>query len=176
MDVLKLATEWAKNEANASKFFILFGILFLIATFLFKQFGKTEMAKAFLIPTFIASILLMILGFGLVYSNNTKAKNYLTEYEKDTNAFVTSEIANAQKTIDGYNRAVFQVMPIVIIVCAFLLMVIDKPLWRAIGITTIAMLIVIILIDSNAIARLDTYKKQLELVKEQENSLREYLK
>lgn len=164
MDVLKLATEWAKEEASASKFFILFGILFLVATFLFKQYGKTEMAKAFVIPTLVASILLLILGFGLVYSNSTKAKNFPTEYQKDANAFVTSEIATAQKTLDGYNRAVFKVMPAIIVVCALLIMFIDKPLWRAIGVTTIAMLIVIILIDSNAIARLDAYKKQLELV------------
>lgn len=164
MDVLKLATEWAKNEANTSKFFILFGVLFLIATFVFKQLGKTETAKAFVIPTIVASILLLILGFGLVYSNTKKAKGFPTAYQKNSKAFVTSEIATAQKTIDGYNRAVFRVMPIIIIVCALLIMFIDKPLWRAIGITTIAMIIVIILVDTNAIARLESYKSQLELV------------
>lgn len=167
MDVVRLATEWAKNEANASKLFILFGILFLIATFVFRQFGKTDMAKAFVIPTLVASVLLLILGFGLVYSNNSKARSFATEYNKDAKVFVTSEIDRAQQTIDGYNRAVFRVMPIIIIVCALLLMFIDKPFWRAFGITTIAMIIVIILIDSNAIARLETYKTQLELVTKQ---------
>lgn len=164
MDTLKLATEWAKEEANASKFFILFGILFIIATIVFKQFGKTDVAKAFVIPTFVAGILLLILGFGLVYSNTSKLKNYPTAYQKDASAFVTTEIANAQKTIEGYKRAVFRVMPSLIIVCALMLIFINKPIWRAIGVTTIAMLIVIILVDSNAIARLEAYKKQLELV------------
>lgn len=164
MDTLKLATEWAKEEANASKFFILFGILFLIANIVFKQFGKTDIAKAFVIPTLVAGILLLILGFGLVYSNTSRLKSFPTEYQKDANTFITSEIANAQKTIDGYNRAVFKVMPILIIVCALLLIFIDRPIWRAIGVTTIAMVIVIILVDSNAIARLEAFKKQLELV------------
>lgn len=164
MEALKLATEWAKNEAHISKFFILFGILFLAGAFLFKHLGKTEIAKAFVIPTFIASILLLILGIGLVYSNNTKAKNYPIEYQKNAKAFVKSEITNAQKTLDSYNGAVYKVMPIIIVVCALLIIFIHKPIWRAISITSIAMLIIIILVDSNAIARLTNYKSQLEKI------------
>ena len=43
-----------------------------------------------------------------------------------------------------------------------------KPLWRAISITTIAMLIVILLIDGTAHARIQVYKVQLEEVSEKE--------
>lgn len=166
MEALKIATEWAKTEANASKFFILFGVLFLVATFIFKLMGKTDLAKAFFIPTLVASVLLLALGFGLVYSNSTKAKTYPTAYQKDSKEFVETEIANAQKTLDGYNRSVFKIMPIIIAICALLMIFFDKPLLLAISITTIAMLIVIILIDSNAIARLNDYKADLEQLNE----------
>ena len=37
----------------------------------------------------------------------------------------------------------------------------DKPIYRATVISVIAMMIIIILIDSNAIARLENYKKLL---------------
>ena len=37
----------------------------------------------------------------------------------------------------------------------------DKPIYRATFISVVAMMIIIILIDSNAIARLENYKKLL---------------
>lgn len=164
MDILKLAIEWAKDEIFSSKFFILFGVLFFVGTIAFRQLGKTDLAKAFVIPTVVAGILLLIVGFGLLYSNKTRLKNFPTAYKNDTTAFVTSEINRAEKTVKEYKTAVFRVIPIIIVVCALLLMFVNKPLWRAISITTIAMMIVIVCIDSNASARIEAYKKQLETV------------
>ena len=40
----------------------------------------------------------------------------------------------------------------------------DKPVWRASTITTIAMMVVILLIDGTAKARIDAYNEELELV------------
>ena len=50
MDILKLSMEWAKDEILSSKFFILFGLLFLFGALGFWQMGKTELAKAFITP------------------------------------------------------------------------------------------------------------------------------
>ena len=46
MEILKVATEWAKAEVFSARFFILFSILFLSASIGFWQLGKTEMAIA----------------------------------------------------------------------------------------------------------------------------------
>jgi len=53
---------------------------------------------------------------------------------------------------------------IIFVVC-LLIIFINTPTWRAISITTIALLIVILLIDSNAYGRIEAYNEQLELVK-----------
>jgi len=45
MDLLNLSTEWAKNEVFSTRFFILFAILFFIASMGFWQLGKTDLAK-----------------------------------------------------------------------------------------------------------------------------------
>ena len=58
----------------------------------------------------------------------------------------------------------FKIIPLIIVVAAFCIIFIDKPLWRAISITTIAMLIVILLVDGTAYARIDAYHKELKLV------------
>ena len=52
------------------------------------------------------------------------------------------------------------------VAAALLIVFVDKPLWRAISITTIAMMVIILVIDSNAKARIDAYHKALELVEE----------
>ena len=49
-------------------------------------------------------------------------------------------------------------------VAALLIIFIDKPIWRAISITTIALMVVILTIDYNANARIEAYNKQLVLV------------
>ena len=76
MDILKTATEWAKAELFSTPFFILFGVLFIAASFGFWQLGKTDMAKAYIIPLLIAGALLMTIGFGLFLSDINKPLIY----------------------------------------------------------------------------------------------------
>lgn len=168
MDILKTAIDWAKAEVFSSMFFIVFGAIFLLGTIGFWQLGKTELARAFVIPTLVASVLLLIIGLGLVYSNKSRIAKFPAAYEQDASAFIQLEIVRAEKTMVEYQTAVFKVMPIIIVVAALLIVFIDTPLWRAIGITTIALMAVIMFIDSNANARIEAYKKQLEAI---ENNL-----
>ena len=164
MEVLKLATEWAKDEVFSSKFFILFGILFLVSTIGFWQLGKTEMAKAFIFPTMVAGILLLVIGVGLLFTNKSRLASFETAYNEDPIEFVKSELTRAEKTVEEYQTIVFKVIPFIIIAVALLIVFVDKPLWRAICITTIAMMAVILFVDGNAKARIEAYHKQLELV------------
>jgi cytochrome oxidase assembly protein ShyY1 len=64
MELLKLAIDWAKTEIFSSTFFVVFGILFLLASLGFWQFGKTDLAKAYIIPSLVAAVLLLIIGSG----------------------------------------------------------------------------------------------------------------
>lgn len=164
MELLKLAIEWCKAEVFSSKFFILAGMMFLSATVAFWQLGKTEVARAYIYPTLITGSLLLIIGLGLLYANHTRISSFTTAYNSDQSAFMKSELERAEKTIKEYDTIVLKVIPIIIVVAALLIVFIDKPSWRAASITTIAMMVVILLVDSNAKARIEAYKEQLELV------------
>lgn len=164
MDILKTAIEWAKAEVFSSQFFVLFGGLFVLATIGFWQLGKTETAKAFIIPTLVAGILLLIIGLGLVFNNKSRMASFTTAYQDDALAFVKTEISRTEKTMKEYQTVVFKAIPLIIVVAALLIIFIDKPIWRAIGITTIAMMAVILLVDSNANTRIEEYNKQLMLI------------
>jgi len=161
MEVLKIATDWAKSEVFSTRFFIFFAILFLMAGIGFWQLGKTELAKAYIIPTAVAGILLMTIGIGLFYTNKTRITAFKTAYNSNASAFMESEISRTESTLKEYT-VVFKVVPLIIIVAALLIIFINTPTWRAIGITTIAMMIVILLVDGTAHARIEAYHKQLE--------------
>lgn len=161
MDILKSATEWAKAELFSTPFFVLFGVVFLAASLGFWQLGKTEMARAYIIPTLVAGVLLMIIGLGLFFNNKSRITQFERAYNSDAPAFVQSELARADSTLKEYKNVVFTAIPLIIAACSLVIVFVDTPIWRASMITTIAMLVVILLVDGTAHARIEAYKEQL---------------
>ncbi len=164
MDILKSATDWAKAELFSTPFFVLFGLGFLAASFGFWQLGKTEIAKAYIIPTAVAGSLLVTIGLGLYFTNKSRLKQFETAYAADASSFIKSELIRADATLKEYQNVVFKVIPIIIAVCALVIVFVNTPIWRASMITTIAMMAVILLIDGTAHARIEAYKADLDLV------------
>lgn len=162
MDILKAATDWAKAELISTPFFILFGVMFMSASVGFWQLGKTDMARAYIIPTLVAGALLTIIGLGLFFTNKSRIKQFETAYNADASAFVASELERAEATLKEYKNVVFTAIPLIIAACALVIFFMNTPVWRASMITTIAMLVVILLIDGTAHARVDAYNKQLQ--------------
>ena len=66
MEIIKTSIDWAKAEIFSSSFFIVFGIVFVAVSIGFWQLGKTDLAKAYIISTAVAGVLLLTIGIGLV--------------------------------------------------------------------------------------------------------------
>lgn len=161
MDILKTATDWAKTEIFSTSFFVLFAIIFLAASIGFWQLGKSELARAYIIPTLVAGSLLMIIGLGLMYANKTRVTEFEKAYQEDAPAFVASEIKRSEATLKEYKNVVFTAIPIIIATCALLLIFMSTPVWRASLITSITMLAVILLVDGTAHNRIKIYHDYL---------------
>lgn len=170
MDILKTAQDWAKAEMFSTSFFILFGLLFVAASIGFWQLGKTDVTKAYVIPMFVAGILVLVIGFGLFFTNKNRVTKFEKDYHKDAPAFVQSEIERVDATLTEYKN-VFRVIPILIIAAALIIIFLNTQLWRAIGITAITMLVILMLVDGTAWDRIKEYKKQLHLVENQQKKL-----
>ncbi|MBD81436.1 MAG: hypothetical protein CL840_21135 [Crocinitomicaceae bacterium] len=161
MDILKTATDWAKAEVFSSSFFILFGVAFILATIGFWQLGKTDMAKAYIYPTLVCGILLLTIGVGIFIANKSRVTSFAEAYNSDAPAFVKSEITRTEKSMGEYKTIVFKVIPFIILAAALLIVFVNTPTWRAISITVIAMMVVILIVDSNANERIKAYHEQL---------------
>lgn len=163
MEVLKIAQEWARAEVFSTRFFIIFAILFLAVSAGFWQLGKTELAKAYIIPMLVAGSLLMAIGLGLFFTNKARITQFEKAYHQDAPAFAASELIRTESTLKEYT-VVFKVVPVIIVVAALIIIFINSPIWRAIGVTTIAMMVVILLVDGTAYSRMEAYHKQLTSV------------
>jgi ABC-type polysaccharide/polyol phosphate export permease len=105
----------------------------------------------------------MIIGLGLFYTNKSRITQFEKAFSTNATAFYQSEIERSESTLKEY-KVVFRVIPILIIIAALVILFINTPTWRAIGITTIAMLVIILLVDGTAYSRIEAYHKELELV------------
>jgi Flp pilus assembly protein TadB len=164
MEIIKFATEWAKAEVFSARFFIFFALLLLVGSAGFWQLGKTEVARSFITPSLVTGILLLAVGVGIFYANKSRITSFQEAYEKDPQAFVQSEILRTDKSLGEYRTIVFKVIPMIIVVAALLIVFFQNPSVRAASILTIGMMVVILLVDSNANARLQEYRAELEKV------------
>ena len=170
MHVLKTAMDWARAEMFSSMFFALFGVVFLFASASFWHLGKTETAKAFVIPLLVTGILLVILGVGLVIANQWRISTFPAAFAADAKAFLAAEITRADKTVSGYQKAVQIYLPAIIAICALALLVVKTPNWQASMVAIIAMMAVIMLVDTNASTRMEDYQDRLQEFVESEQS------
>lgn len=161
MDILKTSIDWAKAELVSTPFFVLAGLIFLAISLGFYQVGKTDLAKAYIIPTLVAGTLLVIIGIGLFFTNKSRLSQFEKACRDNVVTFVDSELERTDATLKEYNNVVFTAIPIIIAGCALVLFFVNAPGWRAGMITSIAMLSVILLIDGLAHARIDRYHQQL---------------
>ena len=156
-----------KMKFSPQNFFILFGVLFLFGALGFWQLGKSAVAKAFIYPTLVCGTLLLIVGIGLLITNLSRMKNFESVYNTNSLRFIESEIIRAEKSIGEYNLVVFKIISALIVILAASLIFIKFPNWKVISITTMAMLIVILIIDTNASERIKQYKHVLTEFKAQ---------
>lgn len=169
MDILKAATDWAKDELISTPFFILAGAVFLMCSLGFWQVGKTDLARSYIIPTLVAGSLLVIIGLGLFLTNKARIDQFKIDYTENSTAFIDSELARTDATLKEYKNVVFTGIPVIICICVFILMFVNGPVWRSSMITTIAMLSMILLIDGLAHARIYEYHQLLEKAQEEIN-------
>lgn len=160
MDIIKLSTDWAKAEVFSAKMAGLLSLLIFLIALGFWQLGKTPMARAFGWPMFVSGLLLVAVSAGLYFANKPRIAQFEAAYNNDAKAFIQSEIERTAKS-KGELALVFKILPAIVIAAALLVSFSSAPLWRAIGMTTILLMTLLMLIDSNTNARNSAYHEQM---------------
>lgn len=161
MEILKTAEDWTKAEMLSSSFFVFFGVLFLVSSVGFWQIGKTDVARAYVWPTAVAGTLVLIIGVGIFVQSYGRLSSILEAHSANAASFIAEELQRSSSVLAQYRVAVFKVIPLIVAACAILFVLLDTPILRASFATTIAMMAVLLLVDTNASARLEAYKVAL---------------
>lgn len=161
MDILNAANIWTKAEISSSKYFMLFGLVYLVAAIAFWQMGNTSLTKALIIPSLIAGGLLLSAGIGFYQSNKARLTSIEEDYKSNPSTLIKSEIERTEKTIKSYENVALKVFPAIIIGAALLSFFMSKPLVKAICFAIIAFLLVLVILDSQALKRMKTYHHNL---------------
>ena len=157
---MELSTDWAKAEVFSAKMVGLYSLLILFVAIGFWQLGKTAMAKAFVYPLLVAAAVILLIGAGLYWANKPRITQFVSEYNSNPQIFVQKEIERTAKSKREL-AMVFKVLPAIIIVAALLILFFDAPWCRAIGITSILVMVSLMVVDSNTDARNTAYHQQL---------------
>jgi len=163
MDILKIATDWAKIELISNSVFILASVIFLSVS-LFLQIGARESHfSTYSLPFVIAAILLLILGAGLLFSTWQHSTNLEFQFQQDMTLFIQAELTRAEKTISQYKLAVNVIFPALGLISFCILLVFQNDQVRASAITSVIVLLILITVDTAAKERLVKYTKDLAM-------------
>src|SRR5258706_12521349 len=160
MEIIKLSTDWAKAEVFSAKMAGLLSLLVFLLALGFWQLGKTPMAKSLGWPLFVAGLLLVAVSAGLYFANKPRIAQFEAACKNDSKSFIQNEIVRTTKSKHDL-ALVFKILPAIIIAAVLLIMFSQAPLWRAIGVTTILLMTLLMLIDSNTDARNTAYHQEL---------------
>ncbi len=161
MEIISAANHWAKGEITSSIFFMLFGVTYLLIAFYFKQMGTAALHKSLFIPMLVAGGLLLMAGISFYFSNKSKLANFEKDFTANPTAMIQAEIASTNKTIKTYQNVALKVFPAIILVTALIAIFVSNTSIRAICIGVVAFLFVLVLLDSQALKRMNTYNQHL---------------
>ena len=103
----------------------------------------------------------MTIGLGLFFTNKSRVIQFEKAYHANATAFYESEMERTEATLKEYQNVVFKGIPVIMILASLGILFLHNPIWRAICITTIAMLVVILLVDGTAHGRIKNYQEKL---------------
>lgn len=160
-ELIKLSTDWARAELFSARIVWLFSVVYIIAVVGFWFFGRTPMAKAFIVPLIINGLFLVSVGAGLYLANKPRVTQFELTCRQSPEAFLKKELErtdNSQKQL----AVVFKVLPLICIAAALIILFLpDSVNWRAIGITLILTSSFLMVVDSNTDARNTAYHSGL---------------
>ncbi len=147
---------WIKGELFEATLVLSFGLLTIIAGYLFWKIGTTPASKAMLLPLVITGIVYAVVGGGMLASNNKRMKEFESRFQQDDMTFIQSEKARVEGFQYGY--VISKIVATVFFAATLLIFWITKnPTWQGIGIGLAVFALAGLVLDYFSQERADVY-------------------
>lgn len=156
MSLIDYTTNWIKGELFEAKLIVAFGIITIIAAYLFGKIGTTPNAKALLIPLVVVGVTYSIIGGGMLYTNPKRMVELPQSYQQDKIKFANSEKKRVEDFQYGYK--ISKIVAIVFFLSTLIIFWSTKnSTWMGIGIGLTYFALAGLVVDYFSQERADIY-------------------
>lgn len=160
MTLIDYTTNWIKGELFEARLIVSFGIITIIAGFLFWKIGTTPNAKALFIPMIVVGVIYTSIGSGMLYSNPKRMIELPQKYENNKAEFAKSE----KKRVDDFQYG-YKTSKIIATIFFTLTLIIfwttKNPNWMGIGIALTYFAMAGLVVDYFSQERADIYYAEI---------------
>ena len=161
MELIDYTKKWVSGEIMEDFAMIVGGIFCIVLALVAWRWGTSESARAIILPLTVVAVILIALGGSLAYSNHTRQKQFVEQYQKSPQKFLESEKARVANFMKIYPQTIIVATVMMVIgICVFAFCA--KPWLRASALTLILIALAALAIDYFSKERGLIYQQELE--------------
>ena len=139
------------------------GVACFVLALMAWRWGTSESARAIILPLTVVAVILIALGASLAYSNHTRQKQFVEQYQESPEKFLESEKVRVADFMKIYPQTIIMsAVMMVIAICMFAFC--DKPWLRASALALILIALAALTIDFFSKERGVIYQQELNSV------------
>ena len=164
MELIDYTNKWVSGEIMEDLAMVAGGVICLLLALAAWRWGTSESARAIILPLTVVAVILIGLGGSLAYSNHTRQKQFVEQYQESPEKFLEGEKARVADFMKIYPQTIIvSAVMMVIAICVFAFC--DKPWLRASALALILVALAALTIDFFSKERGVIYQQELNSVK-----------
>ena len=163
MELIDYTNKWVSGEIMEDFTMIVGGVFCLVLALVAWRWGTSESARAIILPLTVVAVILIALGASLAYSNHTRQKQFVEQYQESPEKFLESEKVRVADFMKIYPQTIIvSAVMMVIAICVFAFC--DKPWLRASALALILIALAALTIDFFSKERGVIYQQELNSI------------
>ena len=163
MELIDYTNKWVSGEIMEDFAMIAGGLICLLLALVAWRWGTSEPARAIILPLTVVAVILIGLGGTLAYSNHTRQKQFVEQYQESPEKFLESEKARVADFMKIYPQTIIvSAVMMVIAICVFAFC--SAPWLRASALALILIALAAMTIDFFSKERGVIYQQELDSV------------
>ena len=163
MELIDYTNKWVSGEIMEDFAMVVGGVVCLVLALVAWRWGTSESARAIILPLTVVAVILIGLGGSLAYSNHTRQKQFVEQYQESPEKFLESEKVRVADFMKIYPQTIIvSAVMMVIAICVFAFC--EKPWLRASALALILVALAALTIDFFSKERGVIYQQELNSV------------
>ena len=120
MELIDYTNKWVTGEIMEDLAMVVGGVFVLVLALVAWRFGTSESARAIILPLTVVAVILIGLGGTLAYSNHTRQKQFMEQYQESPEKFLESEKARVADFMKIYPQTIIvSAVMMAVAICIF---------------------------------------------------------